>query len=71
MRDYELEDKFRMECDSGTALIEYQGQRGIAIRLREPLGGVWKSDVVLVHWDNGEHTILPDEFDVISYDLFG
>jgi len=56
---------------SASALIEHEGARGIAIRLGETLHRLWQSGDVIVFWTNGDHTILPDEFELVREgDLF-
>ena len=49
--------------------IKFNGfieERGIAIRLGCNLSGDYQSDDDIVFWDNGDHTILPDEFEVLE-----
>jgi hypothetical protein len=54
-----------------TALIEYEGEKGIVIMIGENLvTGTWLSGDIIVHWENGEHTVLPDEFVVLSNNLW-
>lgn len=53
---------------SASALIEHEGTRGIAIRLGENLSGSWQSGNVIVFWTNGDHTIVPDEFELVRQD---
>jgi len=55
---------------TNAALIEHEGARGIAIKLGESLCGVWGSGNIIVFWSNGDHTIPPDEFDLIHSELF-
>ena len=70
MKRKELEDKFNKD-DYPTALIEYEDDKGIAIRLGENLvTGTWLSGDIIVFWNDGEHTILPDEFKLIKYNLW-
>lgn len=55
---------------SPAALIEYQGEKGIAIRLGENLASNWLSYEIIVFWEDGDHTILPDEFELLKLDLW-
>ena len=56
---------------SASALIEHDGQRGIAIKLGETLSKTWRSGDVIVFWANGEHTVPPDTMQLVSeLDLF-
>lgn len=45
-------------------LIEYEGERGIALKVGENLSQTWKSGDIIVFWTDGEQTVLPDEFSV-------
>ena len=56
---------------SATALIEYQGERGIAIELGETLSATWRSGKIIVFWADGDHTTLPEgPFTLLEFDLF-
>jgi hypothetical protein len=72
MKPAELAAKFKADDRklTNSAVIEFQGQRGIVIKLGENLGGAWLSGDLIVFWDDGENTILPDEFAVIAFDIF-
>ncbi|WP_088832719.1 hypothetical protein [Paenibacillus tyrfis] len=53
------------------AMIEYQGEKGIALYIGENLAtGTWLNGDIIVHWEKGEHTSLPDEFSLIKDDLW-
>lgn len=59
--------KHDIERLSGAAVIEHEFGRGIAIMLGENLKSPdrfntagWLSTDVIVFWDNGDHTVLPD-----------
>jgi hypothetical protein len=69
-----LEDKYSDKL-SHACLIEHNDyldntQRGIMVLLGEPLSDKWRSGNWIVFWSNGDHTIPPDEFDIILDDLF-
>lgn len=74
MFNEELEERFKN--DSGlapSAVIEFKGERGIAIALGENLvTNTWLSGDVIVFWENGEHTMLPEEqeFELIHYNAY-
>lgn len=74
MKAAELEAKFKASENklTASALIEYKDQRGIVIRLGENLcTGTWLSGDLICFWDDGENTVLPDDFELITFDLFG
>ncbi|WP_068775763.1 hypothetical protein [Paenibacillus sp. FJAT-26967] len=53
------------------AMIEYQGEKGIALMIGENLAtGTWLSRDIIVHWEGGEHTVLPDDFTLVRADLW-
>ena len=56
---------------SWAVLIEYQGIRGVAIKLGESLGDPWQSGDIVVFWQDGDSTALPDNFGLIVTDLWG
>jgi hypothetical protein len=66
----ELKEMFDNEELTNAALIEHEGARGIAIQLGESLCGPWYSGHIIVFWSNGDHTILPDGFELIHSELF-
>lgn len=51
-------------------LIESDGERGIAFKIGENLSATWQSGDVIVIWENGEQTVLPDKFTVINSNVF-
>jgi hypothetical protein len=70
MTDAELKERFNAEhWPTPCALIEYNGERGIAFYIGEALSSVWRPGNVIVFWEDGEHTILPDEFDLIQFNI--
>lgn len=56
-----------------SALIEFGGERGIVLKLGENLSTQppWLSGEIIVFWQDGENTVLPDYFQVIKLDVFG
>ena len=71
MTSDELRRRFEQTRDlQPTALINYQGDVGIAIRLGEVLSKTWRSGDVIVFWPDGDHTTLPDEFALLKFDLW-
>lgn len=52
------------------ALIEFNRTRGIAFLIGEALSELWRPNDIVVFWRDGEHTILPDEFDLIQYNVW-
>lgn len=67
MKKETLESKIKI---NQAALIESDGERGIAFKIGENLSQTWKSGDVIVIWENGEQTILPDKFLLISKNIF-
>jgi hypothetical protein len=55
---------------SPAALIEFQDEKGLAIRIGENLADNWKSWEIIVFWQDGDHTVLPDEFELLKLDLW-
>ena len=53
-----------------SAVIESEGDRGIALKLGENLSGLWKSGDVIVFWEDGDHTELPDDFALVQFNPF-
>jgi len=53
-----------------SAVIEWRGQVGIVFVVGEVLSATWRSGKIIVFWADGEHTILPDEFEVLAIDVF-
>lgn len=53
-----------------SAIIEYQNERGLAIRLGENLSEKWQGGEVIVFWDDGDHTVLPDEFELVRLNAY-
>lgn len=71
MTPQELENKFNAEdWNTVSALIEYQDERGIAIRIGENLAHNWQSGEIIVFWEDGEHTVLPDDFELVKYNVW-
>lgn len=71
MKSTELTKQLNFKDKKSFALIEFQGEKGIAILLGENLvTGTWLSGDIIVFWENGDHTILPEEFDLIKLDIF-
>ena len=72
MKSEELIEKFKEPGDSicRAALIEYQDERGIALEIGENLSKDWLSTDIIVFWEGGEQTILPDEFELLIEDLW-
>jgi hypothetical protein len=72
----ELESLFKIRIEASgrqlpAAMIEYQGEKGIALMLGENLAtGTWLSGDIVVHWEKGEHTVLPEEFHLIKEDIW-
>lgn len=55
-----------------TAMIEHNGTRGIAIEIGEVLSATWRQGKIIVFWEDGDHTILPEgPFVLLEFDLFG
>ena len=52
-------------------MIEYQGEKGIVLYIGENLAtGTWLSGDLIVHWEEGDHTMLPDEFKLLNDNLW-
>jgi len=65
--EYKNNDGLQVPC----CMIEYQGEKGIVLYIGENLAtGTWLSGDLIVHWEEGEHTILPDEFTLIKRNLW-
>lgn len=67
MKRKTLEKKLKVRQ---AALIEKDGERGIAFKIGENLSATWKSGDVIVIWENGEQTILPDSFQLVNNNVF-
>lgn len=67
MQKAELENTLEI---GRAALIDYEGERGIIIKIGENLSSTWRSGEIIVFWEDGEQTILPDEFLLISENVF-
>ena len=65
MKKEQLEAHFEKQSCGAAAVIAYQGERGVAYVLGERLSKTWASGDVIVLWSDGEHTVLPDEFDCL------
>lgn len=52
------------------ALIEYNGERGIAFEIGENLSSTWPSGEVIVFWQDGTHTVLPNEFNLVQFNVW-
>ncbi|MVP00360.1 hypothetical protein [Paenibacillus lutrae] len=81
MKREELESEFEHRLGSiradndriqwPAAMIEYHGEKGIALMVGENLAtGTWLSGDIVVHWENGKHTMLPDEFTLIKENVW-
>ncbi|MEC0136138.1 hypothetical protein P4H94_04450 [Paenibacillus macerans] len=77
MTKEELEADFKNRIDNlektqwPAAMIEYQGEKGIALMLGENLAtGTWLSGDIIVHREKGEHTVLPDEFTLVNSNIW-
>jgi hypothetical protein len=45
-----------------TCMIEYQGEKGIVFQLGENLAtGTWLSGDIIVFWEDGDQTTLPED----------
>lgn len=71
MRDKDLEAKFEEAGWSVvSAVIDVKGEKGLAIRISENLSEAWQSGDVIVFWESGEATVLPEEFELVKFDLW-
>ncbi|MFU1798194.1 hypothetical protein ACM1RC_30360 [Paenibacillus azoreducens] len=77
MTDTELMNEFERRMSQSTkyqlpaAMIEYQGEKGIALMIGENLAtGTWLNGDIIVHWERGKHTMLPEEFTLIKSDIW-
>ena len=68
MTNGELTEMMAKPDEPSSALIQYQDERGIALRLGENLSREppWLSGEIIVFWQNGDNTVLPDSFVVLS-----
>lgn len=67
MKKEKLENSLQV---NQAALIEKDGERGIVFKIGENLSATWQSGDVIVFWENGEQTIIPDEFELVSKNVF-
>jgi hypothetical protein len=71
MTKEELEAQFESDDSlAPCALIRFQGELGIALKIGENLTKHWQSGDVIVFWENGEHTVLADQFTLIRFNLW-
>ena len=63
------EELTNREARQPGALIEYQGTRGLAIMVGENWPPFLSGDIVVL-WEDGEHTVLPEDFELLSRDVY-
>ena len=68
--ELELRKEFESN-DSRFAGIRFKGEMGMAILLGENLSkDVWLSGDIICFWEDGENTVLPDYFDLLSVGIY-
>lgn len=65
-----LNKRFGKKNRLPAAKIKFQGEMGIVIRLAQNLSSTWQEGDFIVFWEDGEETILPDEFELAESDLW-
>jgi len=70
MKKEQLVAHFEKQPCGAAAVIAYQDERGVAYVLGERLSTEWASGDIIVLWSDGEHTVLPDEFECLVPDLW-
>ena len=65
-----FKEVLKQEDNCTSAVIEFQGERGIALLIGERLSKTWASGDIIVFWENGEQTVLPEDHKVIEINIF-
>ena len=61
----ELEEK--LNYNFKFAKIKYKNECGIAFQIGETISKTWQSNDSIIFWEDGEHTVIPEEFEFLGY----